>query len=225
MTVNEKKTQLLCVTATNTSLVNTYIRTEGGSKIESQKSLKLLGFYFSDKPNVTEHITKMAAKFRGRLWFLRHLKKAALPVEDLVHIYSCFLLPILDYASPVYHPLLTKEQTQMIERLQATALKIIYGWSNSYSSLLNLAGIEYVQERRQRLTDKFIIKTAANKRYQEKGFPLKEFVHHDLRKEKYYMEEFARTDRLYNAPIFYYRRRLNEIGQTDLNREGPQDRG
>ena len=113
----------------------------------------------------------------------------------------------------------------MIERAQATALKIIYGWNKSYSSLLSLAGIEYVQERRQRLTDKFIIKTAANERYQEKWFPLKEFVHHDLRREKYCMEEFARTDRLYNAPIFYYRRRLNKIAQTDLNREGPRQEG
>ena len=96
--------------------------------------------------------------------------------------------------------------------------KKIFQWDKSYATLLKTAGLERIQERRQRLTDKFILKTPADPRYQEKWFLLKEFVHHDLRREKYYMEEFAKTDRLYNAPIFYYRRRLNEIAQTDLNR-------
>ena len=218
MSVNNKKTQLLCLSTQNTSDVNTYIRLRSGEKIEGQNGLKLLGFHFSRKPTMTEHLEKTAAKFRGRLWFLRHLKKAALSSTDLIHVYKCFLLPILDYACPVYHSLLTKEQALFIEKLQSSALKIIFGWKTSYARILEETGLEYVEERRQRLTDKFILKTAADEKYQNKWFPMKTFTHHDLRQEKLYKEEFARTDRLYNAPIFYYRRRLNEIALTDLNR-------
>ena len=59
--------------------------------------------------------------------------------------------------------------------------------------------------------DKFLLKTAANPVYSEKWFPTKTFVRHDLRSEIFYKEFYAKTDRLYNAPLYFYRRRLNEI--------------
>ena len=51
----------------------------------SQQELKQLGFHFSNRPNVSLHLTKISAKFRSRLWFLRHLKKAAVARNDLLH--------------------------------------------------------------------------------------------------------------------------------------------
>ena len=135
--------------------------------------------------------------------------------DDLLHVYKCFLLPIIDYASVVYHPLLTATQSNEIVRLQSAALKIVYGWEKSYQTLLEENEIEYVSQRRQKLTDKFILKTVSNPVYRERWFPIKEFIHHDLRKEKYYQEMHAKTDRLYKSPIYYYRRRLNEIHNPD----------
>ena len=91
------------------------------------------------------------------------------------------------------------------------AMRIIYGWDVPYAEILEDNNIEYLAQRRQRLTDKFIMKAASDPKYQAKWFPIKTFVGHDLRKEKYYQEHYARTDRLYNSPLYYYRRRLNEI--------------
>ena len=125
------------------------------------------------------------------------------------------MLPIVDYASVVYHPLLTNDQVKAIEWLQMAALKIIFGWKRSYSEILDENKVETMAERRQRLTDKFVVKTAKNPVYQEKWFKLKTFTHHDLRKEKFYEEKYARTDRLYNSPVYYYRRHLNEIHSPD----------
>lgn len=211
MTVNQKKTQLLCVSPAIGTTVQSYIRVEDGTKLVSQKQMKQLGFYFSERPNVDLHLENVARKFRARLWFIRHLKKAAVGKEDLLHVYKCFLLPIIDYASVVYHSIITKQQSHDLERLQSSALKIIYGWKKSYAEILEENELEYLIQRRQRLTDNFIIKTAQNPRYSDVWFPTKIFTHHDLRREKYYQEMYAKTDRLYNAPLYYYRSRLNEI--------------
>ena len=103
--------------------------------------------------------------------------------------------------------------------LQAAALRIIYGHKKSYSALLHIIEIESLRDRRSRLVDKFVLKTAANPAFED-WFPLKNFTHHDLRVEKIYHEEFARTDRLYKSPIYTYRRRLNEIDVHNLNKRG-----
>ena len=55
--------------------VESYIRMSDDSVLTSQKELKQLGFYFSNKPNVSLPLSKTAEKFRARLWFIRHLKK------------------------------------------------------------------------------------------------------------------------------------------------------
>ena len=131
MRVKDRKTQLLCISPSNAGDYESYIRLGDGSKIVSQHELKQLGFFFSKKPTLDFYLSKIASKFRRQLWFLRHLKKALVSTDDLLHVYKCFLLPIIGYASVVYHPLLTASQANDIERLQSAALKIIYGWEKS----------------------------------------------------------------------------------------------
>ena len=83
MRVNEAKPQVLCISAARDSDVQSYINTEC-SRISSANELKILGFWFGSKPGVSLHIEKTAAKFRRRLWTLRHLKRSGLGVNDLV---------------------------------------------------------------------------------------------------------------------------------------------
>ena len=42
MKVNEKKTQLLCISASKNNVVKSYIRTDSGNEIESSKNSRLL---------------------------------------------------------------------------------------------------------------------------------------------------------------------------------------
>ena len=51
MKVNAAKTQLLCISGNAHFEVRSYIRTQT-QEIKSGKELKLLGFWFGDKPNV-----------------------------------------------------------------------------------------------------------------------------------------------------------------------------
>ena len=129
MRVNDGNTQLLCIAGKNCKEIDTYLYLSDGSKIEGQKSLKQLGFVFGRRPK----------KFRCHLWFLRHFKGAGVEDKDLVALYKCFLVTILDYASVVYHPMMTKMQAANLEGLQAAALKIIFGYCHMNPSSKKVA--------------------------------------------------------------------------------------
>ena len=108
MRVNEGKTQVLCISSSKSSTVKSYI--DGESRVGSGDELKILGFWFGTAPGVGLHIDKTEKKFRQRLWSLRHLKRAGMSTADLIFIYLTILRPVLDFAAPAYHSMLTKEQ-------------------------------------------------------------------------------------------------------------------
>ena len=65
-------------------------------------------------------------------------------------------------------------------------------------------------DRRQDCFDRFAIKLANNKEYDE-WLPRSKFTGHDLKQELIYVEKFAATERLRSSPLYAIRRRLNEI--------------
>ena len=210
MSVHAKKTQLLCISPSLHSVVNSYIKING-ELISDQHELKILGFFFGRKPDVSHQIDSLSLKFRRRVWILRHLKKANIPPTDLVKLYKSLVLPVLDHTSVVYHSMLNHHQITELENLQKLALKIIYGVTGvSYVSLLERSSLPSLAERRLTMVDKFITKTVNNPKYRS-WFPHRILSTHDLRSEKIYEEKHARTSRLYKSPLYFYRRRLNYI--------------
>ena len=73
--VNGKKTQMTCISASTSTSISTIINFEE-ERIRSEEEMKILGFYFDHKPSIGKHIEEIGKKFRRRLWFVRHLKKA-----------------------------------------------------------------------------------------------------------------------------------------------------
>ena len=208
MSVNEKKTQMLCISAALTG-ASSFIETQN-ERIESQETLKILGFVFGTTPSATAHFNNVCTKFKTRLWILRNLKKARLSKEDLTKLYHVLIVPVLDYASVVYHFLLTAEQTRELERLQGVALKTIWGFKHSYNQLLEMSHSESLYDRRLKMVDSFLAKSVKSERFREHWFPTKTFCHINLRRERFYEEKHARTERLYSSPIYSMRRRLNQ---------------
>ena len=93
----------------------------------------------------------------------------------------------------------------------------IYGFGVPYAEMRERAGVQTLRARRTELCD--IEKARANPRF-EHWFP--ERTGRQGRNKEIYHEFTARTDRLNNSPLFYFRRRLNgkpgkEYGQR--NRE------
>ena len=65
MKVNPLKTQLLCIGPDPRQTLEPYIR-PNGIQITGQQELKVLGFHFSSRPDISLHITKTLQKFRMR---------------------------------------------------------------------------------------------------------------------------------------------------------------
>ena len=70
------------------------------------------------------------------------------PQDDLQEIYKCVVCLVLDFVAVAYHSLLAVKQSDLLERLQRCVLKVIYGWTVSYRTILENKNIETLAERR-----------------------------------------------------------------------------
>ena len=162
---------------------------------------------FGRKPNVEAHVEYILKKASGKLWILRHNKKAGMSKEDMLFIFNTTIRPSLEFAAPTFHSMLTAEQRDRLERVQKRACKLIFGWDTNYDTLVANERIETLDSRRERLTINFAKKTVKNERFAD-WFEENE-PERTLRRTKKYKESYARTDRLRNSPLYYMRRKLN----------------
>ena len=209
MKVNSSKTAMCCISGAQSYQARSHIFYSEGNKISSGQAIKVLGYHFSSSPTAHAQVDALSKRIRRKFWVLYHLKRAGFSEEELAKVYRTCLLPILEYCSVVYHPLLTDEQDQAVERLQSSALRCIYGYSTSYARMRELAGVQTLRHRRIQASDKFAEKCLGHSRFSA-WFPAKAVGRRGLRKKgEEYLEEFARCNRLKNTPIFFMRRRLN----------------
>ena len=212
MQVNDRKTNMLCMSASK-SRCTSYLVTTDGTRIESSDTLKLLGFVFDRHPNPQAQIDAMVSKFRKRLWCIRYLKKSGLSDRDLCQAYVIYLRPVLEYSSITIHSMLTKEQTDLIDKQQSRALKIIFGFDKASNQVHEMSGLEKLSLRRSKAVDRFALKIVANPKFTHL-FPLRPEEQCRARQSRKYVEKHARTSRLYNRPVFYMRRRLNDLEEA-----------
>ena len=82
-------------------------------------STKLLGIHFDSNFSWQPHIEAILAKATQWLYFLKQLTRAGVPHFQLQHFYLTVVIrPVLEYASPVWHHLITKKQSDQIEAIQ-----------------------------------------------------------------------------------------------------------
>ena len=138
------------------------------------------------------------------------MKHAGFNSEELSKVYRNIVRPVADYMLVVYHSMLTDLQDERIERLQAQALKFIYGKDVKYSEMRERAGVSTLRARRVEACDKFAAKCSEISRFGH-WFPRKAAPSQPVRgkRPEIFVEKFARCDRLCNSPLHYMRRRLN----------------
>jgi len=67
--------------------------------IERVTALKLLGINFEANLSWSLHINTIAAKASKRLYFLKQLKRAGLPTDQLLHFYVAVIRPVVEYCA------------------------------------------------------------------------------------------------------------------------------
>ena len=68
---------------------------------------------------------QVVRKANARMEILRRVSSFGAPIQDLKDIYILFVRSLLEQSATVWHSLLTKENTEDLERVQKNALRII----------------------------------------------------------------------------------------------------
>ena len=125
MKVNGAKTQMICINASKDD-VRSYMNVDG-KRIVSGDQLKILGFIFGRRPDVSTHVNYLLGKLRRRLWVIDNLKFAGMKPDSLLRVYFSLIRSVADFACVVYHSMLSQKQADALEKIQRRALKTIFG--------------------------------------------------------------------------------------------------
>jgi len=133
------------------------------TQIKQVCSFKLLGIVIDHNLKWSSHVDEICTKASRRLHFLKVLKRSAVSVDDLYYFYVSAIRPVLEYACPVWHTSLTKEQTKQLESVQKRAFRIIYN-SNclDYENFCVIHQLQTLSIRRDILCKSFFDKQVLN---------------------------------------------------------------
>ena len=179
--------------------------------IERVKVSKLLGIWISENLSWGKNCQEICKKAFSRLSMITKLKYVGVKIEDLLDTYILFIRSVTEYCAVVFHSSLTKEQSDKIEKIQKTSLKIILGdWYISYSAALEMCNLETLYERREKRCLDFALKSIKHER-NSRIFPLKASKNeYEVREKEKFHVNFARTSSYQNSAIPYCQRKLNE---------------
>jgi hypothetical protein len=121
--------------------------------IERVSTFKLLGVLLADDLGWEENTNQLVSKSAPRLYYLKQLRRSGMSESDLLLYYRTIIRPVLEYACPVWHPGLTKAQSDLIEALQRRALRMIFP-ALSYSEALTTTGLATLAGRREEICRK-----------------------------------------------------------------------
>ena len=119
-------TQLLCVSAARSFTPEPYIVDSVRKRVEACGTLKCLGFTFYNKPDARCHLETLVTRLRKRIWSIRHLRKAGFNQPELVKVYSAMIRPVAENCSPVFHTLMTEEESVKLDRFESQCLRNIW---------------------------------------------------------------------------------------------------
>ena len=211
MVINCAKTQLLCMSPQNGCQTSAVIDTKDGP-VQSVDTLKLVGFVFGSTPDAAAHVDHIAEKFRIRVWLLHHLRESGIKEEKLFKLYNVYIRSVIEYCSPIYHPLLNRGQANRLEGLQRHAGRVCFGCRSPIRQVFADLGVETLEERRESRVDRFVRSTVAHPRFGHEWYQRRPQDRHGLRERRAFWEMQTRTSRLFNSPINYFVRRANFLG-------------
>ena len=106
-------------------------------RINTTGNMKLLGFTIQSDLNWDTQVNQMISKASKRMYMLYVLRRFRASVEGLTSVFRMYVRPILEYASPLWHSSLTKQQSDQLELIQKRACRIILGTDyESYAEAL-----------------------------------------------------------------------------------------
>ena len=186
-------------------------------KLDQVSATKILGMWITDDLRWDKNTKAICQKSYARMSMLTKLRYAGVKTEDLIQIYVLHIRSLTEYCATAFHSSLTVEQSQDLERIQKTCLKVILGDNYvNYSAALEMTGLETLHERRERRCLKFALNCARHPTNSQM-FPrnpshgIKDM---EVRKRETFAVNFARTESYRRSAIPYCQRVLNKYHQA-----------
>ena len=115
--------------------------------------VKLLGVHLNDRLTWSTHVAHVLSTARKRFFILYHARNFKFSDKTMVTMYQWYIRTPMEYAAPVWHPGLTVQQHQQLERVQKRCLRIILGHRyEHYEQALQLLHLQPLYDRREMLT-------------------------------------------------------------------------
>ena len=135
------------------------------------------------------------------MYYLAQLKRAGVPVSDIVNFYSTCIRPTLEYGAEVFHHSLPKYLGNELERVQKRSLAITFP-GQEYDQRLQLSGLISLHDRRQKLCENLFKSITSDKTHELNSLlPPKNEPKYNLRYKHAYNRPVIHTKRFANTFI------------------------
>ena len=160
---------------------------------------------------MAKNTASIVKKTNSRMQLLQTISSFGASPEDLKQIYISFIRSHLEKSCTVWHSGLTEENSNDLERIQKSALKLILKKQyTTYQNALNLLQLENLKNRRESLCLQFAKKCLTNTK-------MKRLFHKIPKKHKMLTRlkqkistKHARKKRLKNSPVIFMQKLLNQ---------------
>ena len=184
-----------------------------GTELDSVDSIKILGHTLTSDLSWRSNTENIVTKAYSRLWILRRLKRLGANCSDLTDIYCKQIRSVLEFGVPVWNSSLTDQCSNEIERVQKSFAQITLGTQYiSYQNALHMLGLESLRSRRQKICEKFALKSSKHPNHSKWFFkeePTKKIQTRS--KQLKYKVPFARLERFKQSPVPYLTNILNHM--------------
>ena len=128
------------------------------------------------------------------MFIIYQLKRAGISPTDLIIIYVTVIMPVLEYACPVWHTALPNYLSNSIETMQKRCMRTIFP-GYAYDEALLMTDLPTLLERRTKLCMKYFHKLTSSGHKLHHLLPDRRNVQYYLRTCSTLPAPFARTDR------------------------------
>ena len=151
---NPSKCQIMKISCLLRHQTPNYNVSLNSSELKSLTQMKLLGITIQNNLKWDSHVAHIVYRASCKLFTLCILRKSGIPRSDLVSVYICYIRPVVEYASQVWHSSITKQQAKQIE---LRACRIILGCQEyqRYSTALTIFDLLSLKSRRDILFNKW----------------------------------------------------------------------
>ena len=187
----------------------------GSTKLDQVSVTQILGLWVSEDLSWTKNCQEICRKAFSRLSMITKLKYVGVGTDDLLNIYILFIRSVTEYCAVAFHSSLTIEQSNKLEKIQKTCLRVILGeLYTSYTDALALCGLQTLFARRQKRCLTFSLKCLKHPT-NKKMFPLNPVTSdHYIRDRELFHVNFAKTSTYKKSAIPFCQRMLNDHFDT-----------